>query len=243
MSQPVYEGWIERDNRVCRGSSDEPIQEDSWRIEGEEVYWGSSRKPIRGADAATFKVFNKIWARDAKRVFVHNSLIRGADPESFEVFNELYARDCNQSYYSFGTIKTADPSTFRALDNGLRKTLYPWKSHSGFAADKDTVYHYTLTIGKPSVLRGADPSSFKSIGCDYGMDANRVYFQHKRVPKAKPSTFRLLGLHYTTDGQHIFYGNRIVDGADVNSFEEDANDGTMGRDDFREYRTGARMVE
>lgn len=30
MSQPVHEGWIERDNRVCVGSSDEPIQEDSW---------------------------------------------------------------------------------------------------------------------------------------------------------------------------------------------------------------------
>jgi len=220
-----------------------PIRDNAWRIKDGKVYWGRSSKPIRGADAATFKVLNEVWARDAKRVFVYDSLIRGADADSFEVFNELYARDCAKAYYSFGIIKTADHSTFRALDNGQRETRDPWKIHSGFAADSEAVYHYELTIGKPSILRSADPSSFEPIGCDYGKDANRVYFQHARVPKADPSTFRLIGFHYATDGERIFYANRIVDGADVDSFEEDPEDGTAGRDQFRVYRTGIPTVE
>ena len=243
MSKPTYEGWIEEDGLTRWGSSDTPIKEDAWRIEDGKVCWGISGKPMRGADAATFKVFNKIWARDSKRVFVYDSLIRGADAESFEVFNELYARDSGRAYYSHGTIKAADSKTFRALDNGLRKTQYRWKSHSGFAADKDAVYHYTLTIEKPSILRGADPATFEPIGCDYGMDDNRVYFMHTRVPKAKPTSFRLLGLHYATDGRYVFYANRIVEGADVASFSEDSDEGTIGRDAFREYRTGKPIVE
>ena len=242
MSSP-YEGWIEENEATRWGTSDEPIKEDSWRIADGKVFWGRSGKPIRGADAATFCVLNQIWARDSKHVFVYDSLIRGADAGSFEVFNELYARDINRAYYSFGAIKNADPATFHALDNGLRKTRYPWKSHSGFAADRAAVYHYTLTIGKPSILRGADPASFKPLECDYGMDASRVYFQHTRVPKAKPPSFRLLGLHYATDGKHIFYANRVVEGADVASFSEDPDDGTIGRDAFTQYRTGERMVE
>jgi len=243
MRIPPHEGWIKEIGTIRWGTSDEPFKEDAWRIEGGKVYWGSSGKPVRGADAATFSVFNQIWARDSKRVFVYDTLIRGADADSFEVFNELYARDKNRAYYSCGTIKNADPSTFHALDNGLRKTRYRWKSHSGFAADKDAVYHYTLTIGKPSVLRGADPSTFKPLECDYGIDADRVYFQHTRVSKARPASFRLLGLHYATDGKHIFYGNWIVDGADVASFVEDADDGTIGRDASQQFRTGKPMVE
>jgi hypothetical protein len=243
MNNPPYDGWIEENGWIRWGTSDEPIKEDSWRIKDGNVYWGKSGKPMRGANPATFRVFNQIWARDAKRVFVYDSLIRGADSESFEVYNELFARDKNCAYYSFGVIKNADCATFRALDNGIRKTRYRWKSFSGFAADKNAVYHYTLTIGKPSILKGADPSSFQSLGCDYGMDSERVFFQHTRVPKARPSTFRLIGLHYATDGHHIFYGNRIVDGADVTSFMEDPDDDINGRDAFRRYQTGKPIVE
>ena len=243
MSEPSYEGWIEENGTTRWGTSDKPIKEDAWRIEGGKVYWGSSGKPMRGADAATFKVLNEIWAKDAKRVFVYDSLIRGADAESFEVFNCLYARDSTRAYYSYGIIKTADHSTFRALDSGIRNTRHPWKSHSGFAADTDAVYHYALTVGKPSILKGADPATFESLGCDFGKDSERVYFQHARVPKADPSTFRLLGFHYATDGKKIFYANRIVEGADVDSFKEDPDDDTAGRDRFRFYKRGKVVLE
>lgn len=238
MSRPAYEGWIEENGTTRWGFSDKPIKEHAWRVEEGKVYWGSSTKPIRGADATTFRVFNTIWARDEKRVFVYGSLIRGADADTFEIFNELYARDCSRGYYSFGVIKTADPTTFRALDSGLRKTRYRWKSHSGFAADSENVYHYTLTIGKPSILRGADPSTFEPIGCDFGKDAKHVYKGHSKIPKADPSSFRLLGLQYATDGKRIYYGNQIVEGADVDSFEEDPNNDTSGKDRFRKYQIG-----
>ncbi len=242
MSKSPYVGRINENGAGRWGSLDEPIKVDAWRIEDGKVYWGSSGKPIRGADPATFRVFNQIWARDVKRIFVYDSLVRGADADSFEVFNELYARDKNRAYYSFGTIKGADPSTFHALDNGLRKTRYPWKCHSGFAADKNAVYHYTLTIGKPSIPRGADPSTFVPLECDYGIDATRVYFQHTRVLKAKPSTFRLLGLHYATDDKHVIYGNWVVEGADVVTFAEDTNDDAVGRDAFQQYQSGEPVV-
>jgi hypothetical protein len=218
-------------------------EEHAWRIEEGKVYWGDSGKPIRGADAGTFRVLNKIWARDAKRVFVYDSLLRGVDADSFEVLNMLYARDRFRAYYSFGVIKTADASTFRALDNGIRKTEYSWNSYSGFAADKSAVYHKVLTIGKPSILKGANPETFVPIGCDFGKDENQVFFQHTKVPKADPSSFRLLGLHYATDGKRIFYANRIVDDADVDTFQEDPENGIFGRDRFRRYDIGRPIVE
>jgi hypothetical protein len=238
MSDPIYEGWI-KENGVTRwGTSDQPIKEHAWRIEAGKVYWGDSGKPMRGADAATFQVLNEIWARDAKRVFVHDSVIPGADAESFEVFNKLYARDRGRAYYSFGIIKTADPSTFRALDSGVRKTRSPWKSHSGFAADRDAVYYYKCTIGKPTILKGADAATFEPIGCDFGKDARNVFYTNAKVAKANPATFRLLGLHYATDGKRVFYGNRLVEGADAESFQEDPDDDLNGRDRFGSYRWG-----
>jgi hypothetical protein len=218
--------------------SEATIAEHAWRIKDGKVYWGSSGKPMRGADPESFSVLNQIWAKDAKHVFVQDSLIRDADAESFEVFNALYARDSLRAYYSYGIIKTADPATFHALDKGIRETHYRWKSFSGFAADKNDVYHYTLTIGKPSILKGADPATFIPLGCDYGKDANSVYFQHTKVPKADPATFRLLGLHYARDFRHIFYCNRIVDEADLSSFVEDPIDSTKAMDRFRAYKTG-----
>jgi len=185
---------------------------------------------VTGADPATFSPLNHIWARDANHIYTQNSVNRLADLETFEVLNHLYARDKNHAFYLSGIIQEADAATFRVLDSG-RHIREGWTrkpenedddlgfDYEGFACDATQVFHYVLTIGKPCVLRGADPATFKVLPNSYGRDAKSVYYEKYRLKGAKPQTFRQLNQHFAADERGVFYADRTMDDADAASFK------------------------
>lgn len=210
--------------------------EHSWRVENGKVFWGSSNKPIRGADAASFEPLNEIWARDKKHIFVYDTVLRGADVSSFQILNMLYAKDDSMAYYSYGRIKDADPSTFIALDDGVRNTPYNWKSYGGFASDGTNIYHYDLTVGKPSLLRGADPDTFEVLSSSFARDCKFVFHKHTKLPRANPETIKVLGFNYARDSSRVYYINRLIKGADPSTFvEEPDGKGILGADKYHSY--------
>lgn len=198
----------------------------SYNVQDGRVRWG--HQEVKGADTATFESLGRTWARDAKHVYTLNSQNRLADRETFEVLNHIYAKDKDHAFCLSGVIKEADAATFRVLDEGR----YPhpgWPAPSedsdsgwvfeGFACDATQVFHYVMTIGKPCVLRGADPATFEVLPYSYGRDAKSVYHEKYRLKGARPEAFRQLNEHFAVDDRSVFYGERAVAGADTASFE------------------------
>lgn len=169
---------------------------------------------IRGADLPTFQVINHTWAKDRRRVYTVGRVERKADPETFDVLNHLYAKDKNHAFYLGGVIKEADASSFVVLDNGIRSKGY----HTGFARDRERVFHYVLTIGKPNLLRGVDVESFEVLGHGYARDKNYAYYEWTRVKGADANSFGVLNSYFARDRRKVFYLNRVHPCADVESF-------------------------
>jgi hypothetical protein len=185
----------------------------NWYSNGKRVYYNLTRE-IKNADASTFEPLNHVWARDAARVFERDKDVRSVDRQTFQVLNELYAKDANTVFYTEGRIKDADAETFVALEAdhecGLRS----------YAKDKNNVYHHVFTIGKPVVVREADPRSFRTVGRGYGIDDNSVFYETCRLKGADPATWHFLcGGCYSQDKQSVYCGTQMVPGADVGSFE------------------------
>lgn len=86
-------------------------------------------------------------------------------------------------------VKGADFTTFEVL-----------KENSEYAKDKNHVYL------KTSIIKGADPNSFKPLKKGYSKDKNFVYLDDIRVVFAKPLTFKILKWPYSKDENHVFCG-------------------------------------
>ena len=185
----------------------------NWYSNGKRVYYNLTRE-IKKANGRTFEPLNHVWAKDDAHIFQRDKLLRTADRQTFHVLNELYAKDVNSVFYTEGQIKDADAETFSAFDaddeGGLRS----------YAKDKNNVYHRVFTIGKPVVVRKADPNSFRAVGRGYGIDAKSVFYESTRLKGADPATWSLLpGGHYSRDKTSVYSGPQLVPGADRDSFE------------------------
>jgi len=193
------------------------------------IFW--RHYPLRNADPATFQVLNGVWARDARRIFVGDRIVRKADPATFVVLNEVYAKDAANAWAMSGPIEGADVETFEALGPGLDETY-----HHGYARDRNNVYHYVLTIGRPIVVKGADPAAFRLLGHGFARDDGRVYFEARPLPKANPDTWRYLGQCYSTDATRVYRGSAPIAGADPASFLSLPGDLPCAMDRARHYR-------
>jgi len=178
--------------------------------------------------------------RDGK-VYSAGRILRGADAPTFGVLNYLYARDAARVYYPFGTIKEADPLSFQALDSGARfsgpgRFLLSFES---YARDQNNVYHYAYTVGKPSVIRSADPPTFQSMYGRFGRDEQSVYIGHTRINHAQVKSWTLLQGAYSCDDDFCFYGSKRIAGAHRASFIcLPSPGGTWAKDKYRYYDSG-----
>lgn len=185
----------------------------NWYSNGKRVYYNLTCE-VKNADAQTFEPLNHVWARDHAHVFERDRLLRYADRDTFQVLNELYAKDANAVFYAEGQIKNADAETFMAFvaDDGCGLRSY--------AKDKNNVYHQVFTIGKPVVVRKADPNSFRSVGRGYGIDEESVFYEATLLKGADPSTWQVLpGGGYSRDKKSVYFGTESVAGAAIDSFE------------------------
>lgn len=196
-----------------------------YQLEDGKVHWWDYE--LKGADVASFAPLNHIWARDSKRIYTQNSANKLADRKTFQVLNHIFAKDKNRVFYLSGWIKEADVNTFRVLDEGRfcddesssgKVSEDAW-DYSGFACDATQVFHDDMLEGKPVVLRGADPKTFRSLQFGFGKDSDAVFHGRWKLKKVNPQTFRVLNQSFSTDGKRAYYFDQEIASADAASFE------------------------
>ncbi len=194
---------------------------------------------ITGADAATFKRLNQTWAKDKKHVYSVGRRVSKADTASFQALNELYAKDDLRAYCYSGAIKEAVAASFTVLDTGrysyersnaFGDVVQSVDEFAGFAADKENVFHYVLSFGKPCILRGADRATFEVLPNSYGRDANRVYYEKAAVKGADPNSFEVIGRFWSRDRKAIYYCGTKIPSAEPSSFRVVSSYDFLGQD-------------
>ena len=183
----------------------------------------------------------RLWEVERGKVYAGGRLLRGADASTFEVLNYVYARDANRVYYPSGTVKEADPASFLVLDSGAAfndagRFLLNFES---YARDKNNVYHYAYTIGKPSVVRLADPLTFQSINGRFGRDERSAFVDHRQIKGARVKSWTLLQGLYSCDDDYCFYDNKRIAGAHRENFIcLPSSRGTWAKDKYHYYDCG-----
>ena len=153
---------------------------------------------------------------------------RGLDRATYQILNALFAKDAKMVYYRCGKFPKADPASFRVLDPGYYRepaefSLDHPESHGmphfqGYARDDRDIYHYVLTIGQPSAIRGADLETFAILRFGYAHDRNHVYHERTRIKGAKPGDFRQINPYYSIDTKKVYYLGGALAGAEPGSF-------------------------
>jgi DKNYY family len=205
---------------------------EDYRKENGVLYWCNTQ--IKGADYETFERLSDLWAADRQHVFSYGRKVRGADRATFRVLNPLFAKDSQRVYFPTGTID-ADAASFEVLDEGCFETTFGDDAYAGYARDAHNIYYYTLTIGKPHLVKSADASTFRTLKFEYGTDGKHIFFEGYKVPKADPSTFRILAHWYACDATHVYFTKQIITGADPNSFEIEDPSKLLSRDRAHRY--------
>jgi len=186
------------------------------------------------------------WEIQNGKVYSGSRILRDADISTFEVLNYLYARDANRVYYSFGKIENADAPSFQALDSGASfggtgKFLLNFES---YARDKNNVFHYAYTIGKPSIVRLANLQTFRSINGRFGRDEKAAFIDHRHIKYAQIKSWALLQGLYSCDDDFCFYDNKRIVGVDRNSFIcLPCSFGTWAKDKNFYYSCGNQITE
>ena len=154
------------------------------------------------------------WGKSSTACFLGGIRLRGADPASFRVLNYAYAMDKTAVYTTSGRVSDAELAAFQVLDNGQNDSGAP----QGYAKDSRQVYFHNGD-GKVKVIKGAEVSSFRSLGDTYfARDEKRIYAYGKQLPKAELTSWELLGHWYSRDARRVYYLNREIKGADRDSF-------------------------
>ena len=122
--------------------------------------------------------------------------------------------DAPPGYTTSGRVSDAELAAFQVLDNGQNDSGAP----QGYAKDSRQVYFHNGD-GKVKVIKGAEVSSFRSLGDTYfARDEKRIYAYGKQLPKAELTSWELLGHWYSRDARRVYYLNREIKGADRDSF-------------------------
>ena len=130
------------------------------------------------------------------------------------MLNFAYAMDKTAVYTTSGRVPEADLASFQVLDNGQNDSGAP----QGYAKDSRQVCFHNGD-GKVKIIRGAEVSSFHSLGDTYfARDRKRIYAYGKQLPKAELTSWELLGHWYSRDARRVYYLNREIKGADRDSF-------------------------
>lgn len=102
------------------------------------------------------------WGKSSTACFLGGIRLHGADPASFRVLNYAYAMDKTAVYTTSGRIPDAELAAFQVLDNGQNDSGAP----QGYAKDSRQVYFHNGD-GKVKIIKGAEVSSFRSLGDTY----------------------------------------------------------------------------
>jgi hypothetical protein len=168
-------------------------------------------------DIASFKAFRGNFARDRNYCYHGMRRLKGANPMTFTMLNFTWATDRQTVWCMGGTVADAAGETFEACDDGHYEAID--RHPSSYGKDLHRVFQYDAD-GKACWVRKADPSSFEAISAgEFGRDAHFVFCGSSVIPKARRDHWQYMGNNYSKDDRRVFYFNRVVEGADIESFQ------------------------
>jgi hypothetical protein len=206
-----------------------------YSTDGSRIFW--RHYPVVGADPASFEALNDTWSRDATRVYRQHKRL-DADRATFVALSRIVAKDKDHVFELEGVVKAADPATFEVL-----RPLQEAEDESlcrEYFRDREHVFHKVMTIGKVSLVKNADPRTFRALGHGFGSDSDAVFHELYRLPQCDPSSWRRLGLDYSRDDKRVYLFNRKIEHADPVTFQPlpGALTGAWARDANRFYKAG-----
>lgn len=176
---------------------------------------------VDGADAATFRKLSFRYAADKNFAYSQSQRIPNAHGPSFRPLTGEYWRDDRRVFVATSEVGGADPETFRPL------AISPW------ARDAKDAYRGSVAVG------AEDVGSFEAINFYWARDAKAYYSMHGfRVVKVPCDydSMKVLNRGYAKDKARVFWHARVIEGADVATFEVVSN--ISARDRNRRYSLG-----
>jgi len=182
---------------------------------------------IPGADPASFKALDKLYARDTDRVYFAGHVVTEAEPDSFVLLGGVYGRDRLHVFLKETVVTGADPTTFQVLDQNLF-----W--------GRDATHVFFGPTAEPAV----DAAHFRIVRPHWGCDGRAYYTDigvgiSHRV-EADYASLQILNTHYAKDRREAFYGVEPIPGADVATFV--VVDDITARDARATYVLGRRQA-
>lgn len=135
------------------------------------------------------------YAKNADGVFYNGDEITGADIESFTALSSYYAKDKNRVYYQWTPLGDAATSSFEVISTGI--------TGPNVARDANVVYSEFTPLP-------LNPKTVRVIGDNFLADDAAVYFTHDEVIGADPSTFKFLGFNYGVDKSGLWSGTQFI---------------------------------
>ncbi len=148
-------------------------------------FYGTER--VAMADPGSFAILDadagpgKVWARDAKAVYIGSKSLASSGPAKVAILAKGYTRDAKRVYYQGDPIPGADPATFTVR-------VYEGEAIKGdtYVVARDRRHFYT---GGMATGELADGDTFEELGRGYARDSRRVYFLSRVVEGADPASF------------------------------------------------------
>ena len=158
----------------------------------------TQQKPIKG-----LIILGDNYAVDDDFVYVVNDTrsawvkMPNADRVTFKVLGGQFACDVDQ-VFQMG----------KKIDGALLNSFSVISGQHGYAQDDKRIY------GPKSVIKEADPETFKMLTKHYSLDAGHVFFDGVNMSEANAGSFRVIdsGL-YAVDDKSVFYAGKLLKNA------------------------------
>jgi hypothetical protein len=207
-----------------------------YHVRGDAVYFlqafPGKAAQIDGADAASFDVLDRTFAKDRSTVYVDGSPLPDAEPGTFVLLDRPdFAKD-GAHVYLRDKVLSDDPAHFELLDGNLSKdgrSVY-WSdgrvlsddpAHFEIVSDSD-YYLFTKDArtvhvnGNPIV--GADPTTFRVLKAGYAQDVDGILYFTERIPDADVPSFEVLEGPFARDTRHAYWMGKPIPEADGSTF-------------------------
>lgn len=158
---------------------------------------------ILPCDRETFEIIDYRYSRDKHHVFFLGFTIAGAHAPTFSILPEGYSKDDHAIYFESKKVTDADPKTFVVYrENG------EFGHDFAFAHDNAFVYM------DDKKLKEADVATFTVLGENYTRDSKHVFYKTSVVKSADPASFKVyphdFGNADSEDAKHKFHEGILV---------------------------------
>lgn len=147
--------------------------------------------------------------------------------------NENSDPDCSNYYLKEGSIKYGNPLSYDEHENEIGNPDPKTFRLISREAAKD---RYNVYVSGEKIDGIADSESFILLGDSrYAKDSYNVYYDMDKLKQADPTSFFIEQNCFAQDKAHLYYCGELIEGADLNTFEE-MGDGYYKDKDFVFYK-------